>query len=59
MKKIKLKDLEARVRKDSKKKDELIAQFKVEIAKRKLKKGRVRPKDPTEAKILSSFSKGK
>lgn len=59
MKTIKLKDLEERVRKDSEKKDKLIAQFKIEIAKRNCKKRRIRPKDPTEAKMLSSFKEGK
>lgn len=59
MKTIKLKDLEERVRKDSEKKDKLIAQFKIEIAKRNFKKGRIRPKNPTEVKILSSFKEGK
>ncbi len=52
-----LKELEAQVQQDSEKKDEIISRFRSNLAKRGLNKGRLRPKDPTEEKILASFSK--
>ena len=54
-----LKDLEKKVLKNNELYKDTVARFSKETEKSNMKKGRVRPKDPTEAKILSMFNKRK
>ncbi|HLQ96315.1 MAG TPA: hypothetical protein VK108_08010 [Pseudogracilibacillus sp.] len=49
-------DIEKRIQKKSEEKAETIRKFKKDLSKRNLKKGRVRPKNPTEKQILNRFS---
>lgn len=52
-----LSQIEERVRKNTTKYNSVIESFVKEMNKSKRNKGRVRPKHPTEAKILSMFKK--
>ncbi|MCM3760734.1 hypothetical protein M3212_08025 [Alkalihalobacillus oceani] len=56
---IRLKDLETRVKKNNKKYKKAISSFQEETKSKGMIAGRVRPKHPTEAKILSMFQKKK
>ncbi|WEG18496.1 hypothetical protein PQ478_08440 [Alkalihalophilus pseudofirmus] len=57
MKRIPLNQIEDRVRKNNIKYADAISRFQSETKKRNLISGRVRPKHPTEANILSSFTR--
>ncbi|MDE3838726.1 hypothetical protein C0966_04940 [Bacillus methanolicus] len=50
-------EIETRVKRNSSARKQTIDNFTSKIKKKNLNKGRVRPKDPIEAKILSMFSK--
>lgn len=52
-----LNQIEGRVKNNMKKNKSAIERFENSLRKSNLRKGRVRPKDPTEAKILSMFNK--
>lgn len=54
---IKLEDLEQRVKKNSSSTEKMINNFQNRLEKRGLKKGRVRPKNIIEQKILHSFKR--
>ncbi|MGZ9869903.1 hypothetical protein ACU3L3_15955 [Priestia endophytica] len=54
---ITLKEIERRVNSDSQKKDAIIRKFESKLSTRNRIQGRVRPKHPTEARILSSFKR--
>ncbi|CEE00760.1 MULTISPECIES: hypothetical protein [Bacillaceae] len=54
---VKLRDIELRVEKNSRTYLETSNRVLSEIQKKNLRRGRVRPKDPTESKILARFSK--
>ena len=55
MKKVHIKDIERAARENYKNNKKKIDKFKRNLEKRGLKKGRVRPRDSTEQKILDSF----
>ena len=57
MRTITLKQLENRVETNTKKSEEAFKRVTTEIRRKNLKRGRVRPKDPTEEKILARFSR--
>ncbi|PWE74350.1 hypothetical protein B1R38_06080 [Bacillus cereus] len=52
-----LREIEGRVRNNSIIRENLIESFERKLKKRNLNKGRVRPKHPTESRILSLFLK--
>lgn len=52
-----LNQIESRVKANSSSRSNMIKKFSSNIQKKNLNKGRVRPKDPTEAKILSMFTR--
>ena len=52
-----LKDIEKRVAQNSKQFNKKISQVTAQIQNKNLNRGRIRPKDPTEAKILNSFKR--
>ena len=52
-----LKDMEKNVQKNSSDKEAIIKEFKINIKKRGMKKGRVRPRNKTKQKILDSFER--
>lgn len=52
-----LAELESSVRKSNSKYSNVLSKFEQKARAKNNKKGRVRPKHPTEAKILSMFSK--
>ncbi|MBP1934825.1 hypothetical protein [Ammoniphilus resinae] len=52
-----LRDLESSIRANSLKRKSIIHRFEQTVLESDLQKGRIRPKHPTEAKILSMFSK--
>lgn len=52
-----LETIEKRVKKNSNDNAKIISDFKTRLEKRGLKKGRQRPKDRTEQKILASFER--
>lgn len=54
---ITLKQLEKRVEANAKKSEETVNRVTLEIRRRNLKRGRVRPKDPTEERILARFNR--
>ncbi|MFP3846957.1 hypothetical protein SFC65_27250 [Priestia filamentosa] len=54
---ITLKEIERRVNSDGEKKDAIIRNFENKLGTRNRIQGRVRPKHPTEARILSSFKR--
>lgn len=58
MKVLTQKELEERVLQNSEKYKDTIERVTSEIQNQNLKKGRVRPKDSIEAKILEQFNKG-
>lgn len=53
----KLKDIEQRVKRDSFDNEKTINNFRKDLEKRGLKKGRVRPRNVTEQQILDSFKR--
>lgn len=55
MKKVDLKEIENRARLNSKQNKDKVERFKRDLKGKGLKKGRMRPRDPTEQKILDSF----
>jgi len=57
MKETTLKEIEENVQKNSSYKEAIINDFKINIKKRGLKKGRVRPRNKTKQKILDSFER--
>lgn len=52
-----LKEIEKNVQKNSSDKEAIIKDFKINIKKRGMKKGRVRPRNKTKQKILDSFER--
>lgn len=52
-----LKEIEKNVQKNSSDKEAIIKEFKINIKKRGMKKGRVRPRNKTKQKILDSFER--
>lgn len=52
-----LKDIEKNVNKNSSEKQRIIEIYKKDVKKLGLKKGRVRPRNKTEQKILDSFER--
>jgi len=54
---ITLKEIEQRVNSESQKKDAIIRNFEDKLKLKNRIQGRVRPKHPTEARILSSFKR--
>ncbi|MFS0646836.1 hypothetical protein [Siminovitchia sp. 179-K 8D1 HS] len=54
---ITLKEIETRVARNTNRYQDVIRQVTLDIRRQNLKRGRVRPKDPTEAKILARFCK--
>lgn len=52
-----LNEIESRVKANSSSRSEIINKFTSNIKKKNLNKGRVSPKDRTEAKILSMFAR--
>lgn len=52
-----LNQIETRAKSNSSRMQSNINSFENQLKQRNLKKGRVRPKDPTEAKILSFFKR--
>lgn len=54
-----LKELKSKIAQNTIMNEELISSFESNLKKRNLKQGRVRPKDPTEEKILALFDKEK
>jgi|GEM_PF-4289302 len=52
-----LKDLEQRAKENSCEKEEMIINFQKKLEKRGLRKGRVRPRNKTEQRILNSFER--
>lgn len=54
---ISLKNLEKRIKNTKSRNADKIKAFESKLEKRNLRSGRVRPKDPTEAKILERFKR--
>lgn len=54
---ITLGEIETRVRTNSVARNNIIGEFTDNVKGKKLNKGRIRPKHPTESKILSMFSR--
>ncbi|EKN68082.1 hypothetical protein P9E76_15515 [Schinkia azotoformans] len=54
---LKLKDLENSIKENNSKREHIIKKFEEKTKQSSTVKGRVRPKHPTESKILSMFSK--
>lgn len=52
-----LKEIKKNVQKNSSDKEAIIKEFKINIKKRGMKKGRVRPRNKTKQKILDSFER--
>lgn len=52
-----LNQIESRVKANSSSRNDMINKFSSNIKKKNLNKGRVRPKNPTEANILSLFTR--
>lgn len=54
---LKLKELESNVKSNYAKRRQIIDNFEAKTMRSNMQKGRVRPKHPTEVKILSMFSR--
>ena len=52
-----LKDIEQRAKENSSEKEKMIINFQKKLEKRGLRKGRVRPRNKTEQRILNSFER--
>jgi len=57
MKETTLKEIEENVQKNSSYEEAIINDFKINIKKRGMKNGRVRPRNKTKQKILDSFER--
>lgn len=57
MKEISIKEIEIRVKRNSEANKDKVEKFENDSKEKGLKRGRVRPRDPTEQKILDSFEK--